>query len=133
VLNISKKHKYLINIPQTGDSMKITIDTQHDTPQDIKKVMQILSHFSGEGLSNISQPATPTDNTGFASMFGDNTPTDSTNSTNSLNSTETSPSDTVTITPATSSEAPMDFNSILNLTRQNQETEEKQDPKVEYF
>lgn len=54
--------------------MKITIDTQADTYEDIRKVLHILTNIlqqKGENpVSNDGQP--PTDTSNLMNMFGDN-------------------------------------------------------------
>ncbi|MBU0628391.1 MAG: hypothetical protein KKC75_04320 [Nanoarchaeota archaeon] len=60
--------------------MQISIDTRHDSPEDIKKVIKMLQHLVGENAytnqPNIFEaPTQPTEATaGFASMFGDTSP-----------------------------------------------------------
>ena len=57
--------------------MQISIDTRHDSPEDIKKVIKMLQHLVGEHAytnqpSMFDDSPQPTESTaGFASMFGD--------------------------------------------------------------
>lgn len=61
--------------------MKITIDTRHDHPDDIKKVVALLTHLSGRKPAANFETSKPAQiknifeeqgvqETGFASMFG---------------------------------------------------------------
>ncbi|MFH1510551.1 MAG: hypothetical protein ABIF10_02580 [Candidatus Woesearchaeota archaeon] len=63
--------------------MKITIDTRHDHPEDIRKVIALLTHLSGKrpmaNFETCESKSSQTKNifeeqgtqeTGFASMFG---------------------------------------------------------------
>ncbi|MBU0470800.1 MAG: hypothetical protein KKA62_01855 [Nanoarchaeota archaeon] len=89
--------------------MKITIDTQTDTLEDIKKVVHVLSNMlerKGESLKVTETE--PIDTTPMMGMFADN----------SEEQTDTPP----------------DFSSFLNLA-ENEEVkkEEKSPPKIEFF
>ncbi len=73
--------------------MKITIDTQADTYEDIRKVLHILSSIlekKGEAGTNFSESGTSTDTSNLMSMFGDN--------------------------PSSAPNTPPDFSSFLNLS-----------------
>lgn len=101
--------------------MKITIDTKEDSPDDIKKVMQILTHFVGSNSlysnsSNLDQGRTEAvDTTSMMNMFGEND-----SGTTSLSKTERD------------SGTPPDFSSFLNLTTKKLEKKEEV-PKIEFF
>ena len=91
--------------------MKLTIDTQTDTFEDIKKVMHILSGIIerkelGVVSSNYVPESKPADTANLMSMFND--------------------------TPSASSvpDTPPDFSSFLNLTKK---PEERKMPRVEVF
>lgn len=93
--------------------MKLTIDTQADTFEDIKKVMCILSGIIerkelGVVNSNYTPESKPTDTTPLMSMFSD--------------------------TPSAPSvpDTPPDFSSFLNLTKK-QEEKKAGLPRVEVF
>lgn len=57
--------------------MQISIDTRHDSPEDIKKVIKMLQHLVGEHAytnqpNMFEESSQPTEATaGFANMFGD--------------------------------------------------------------
>ena len=88
--------------------MKLTIDTQSDTFEDIKKVMHILS-----GIIERKEIG------GMSSNYaGENKPTDTTNLMNMFNAAPAVP------------DTPPDFSSFLNLTKKQ---EEKRLPRVEVF
>src|SRR3989338_4619682 len=84
--------------------MRITIDTQHDTYDDIKKVLHILSGIIDQkGLGNVSSnyvapPSAPVDTSNMMSMFD--------------SSVSTAPAVSVKEVPNT----PPDFSSFLNIT-----------------
>ena len=88
--------------------MKLTIDTQADTFEDIKKVMHILS-----GIIERKEIG------GMSSNYaGESKPTDTTNLMNMFNAAPAVP------------DTPPDFSSFLNLTKQ----ERKEDlPRVELY
>ena len=94
--------------------MKITIDTQVDTHEDIKKVLHILTSIldqKGEPSYLNTTPAETVDTTNLMSMFGD---------------TSAAPQKEIPDT------AP-DFTSFLNLTRNQRKDDENNQPKVEFF
>ena len=101
--------------------MKITIDTQHDNHEDIKKVLHILSHVIEKKDSTFvssnyqsNEPGTNNEagSAGFMNMFGD-----------SSNEKKKEISDT----------AP-DFTNFLNLANKEEEEDKKEDkPKLQYF
>ncbi len=88
--------------------MKITIDTQTDTHDEIKKVLHILTGMIERKEPLQSSP--PTDTTNMMNMFSD-----SSESPVVEEKTETAP----------------DFGALLNLGRK--EDEEKEEPKVQFF
>jgi hypothetical protein len=94
--------------------MKITVDTKEDSVEDIRKVMQILSHFSEQKEAQHEQVNTAP----MMSMFGEASP-------RSSHSTSTS----------TQNDTPPDFSSFMNLANQvsNKNTEEQKEPKIEFF
>lgn len=103
--------------------MKLTIDTQVDTQEDIKKVLFILtnileknnnfsSHSFGSGsFGNSSNPTQAADTAALMSMFGDNS------------------------APATEAvkdpNAPPELTSFFNAI--NEKEQKKEEPKIEYF
>ena len=91
--------------------MKVTIDTQHDSYEDIHKVYQILANILQRKGNNVpafseSTPETPIDTTNLMNMF------DSPSPSSEKNIPEKAP----------------DFSSFLNLTK---ETSAKKEEKVE--
>jgi len=100
--------------------MKVTIDTKEDSYEDMKKVLQILTHILQNKDSSYA-PSTSTsssDTTNMMNMFGDD---------------DSSPS-----TSQDNDRAP-NFNSFLNLTKNSplstSSTQQKRDenPKIEFF
>lgn len=51
--------------------MKITIDTKEDSPEDIKKAIQLLQHLIGEKSSN--EFSVDESSNAFQSIFGEQT------------------------------------------------------------
>jgi hypothetical protein len=107
--------------------MKITIDTKHDTHEDIRKVLHILTHIlenkeSSSRLDsniNLSTATTEEKPAGFMNMFGDS-PTPTSAPSNEPNQTE----------PET---AP-DFSNFMNLmNKKEDDNEDKEEPKLEFF
>lgn len=90
--------------------MKVTIDTQHDSYEDIHKVYQILANILQRKQNNVSdygsQPSESADTTNLMSMF------DTPSSSADKNIPEKAP----------------DFSSFLNLTK---ETAAKKEDKME--
>ena len=98
--------------------MKLTIDTQVDTHEDIRKVLQILTSILEKKdplLSSYSDsPTSPADTTNLMSMFSDSSPAQK-------GTIETNGS-------------PPDFSSFLNLAAQKKENKESTDySKIEYY
>lgn len=95
--------------------MKITIDTQVDTHEDIKKVLHILTSILDQkgstSLSNTVSTET-VDTTNMMSMFSQD---------NSATAQKEIPN------------TPPDFTSFLNLTRNQQKRAVDLEPKVEFF
>ena len=100
--------------------MKITIDTQHDTHEDIKKVLHILSNIlekkdfivpSSTYQENISTTNNETSPTGFMNMFGDS-------------STEEKKE-----IPDT---AP-DFSSFLDIANKKEDDQKEEKPRLQFF
>ena len=90
--------------------MKLTIDTQVDTHEDIRKVLQILSSIL-EKKDAPASSATP-DTTNLMSMFSD------------------APASKGTVeTPGN----PPDFSSFLNLTNQKKENKDNEEGQIEYY
>ncbi len=94
--------------------MKVTIDTQHDSYDDIHKVYQILANIlqrKGNNVSSFSEtaPETPLDTTNLMSMF------DTPSSAADKNIPEKAP----------------DFSSFLNLTKPTKKKEEQAE--IEYY
>ena len=88
--------------------MKLTIDTQVDTHEDIRKVLQILTSILEKKDSSMSSPSSA-DTTNLMSMFSDDSP---------KGTLETKGN-------------PPDFSSFLNLT---QKKEQKDDEgRIEYY
>lgn len=87
--------------------MKITIDTQVDTHEDIRKILQILTGILEK--KEINQTA---DTTSMMGIFNDNPVNDS--------AAEKSP------------DTPPDFSAFLNLASKKAEKKEEQ-PRIEYF
>lgn len=103
--------------------MKLTIDTKEDNYEDIKKVLQILTHIIQNKDPSYS-PSTSTsssDTTSMMNMFGDD---------------DSSPSNS-----QDNDRAP-DFNSFLNLTKNSSSSssssssstsKREENPKIEFF
>lgn len=95
--------------------MKITIDTQVDTHEDIKKVLEILAHVlqkdSSFSASRSSSSTDAVDTTTMMTMF----------------SQESEP------TRKEQPDTPPDFSSYLNLTRNSQKKTTDDEPRVEFF
>lgn len=87
--------------------MKLTIDTQVDTHEDIRKVLQILTSILEKKDSSMSVSSSGTDTTNLMSMFGDQNGTVETKGN------------------------PPDFSSFLNLTQKKENDDE--DAKIEYY
>lgn len=94
------------------NSVKITIDTKEDTPEDIRKVMVLLHNLVQGGGGAHNNTSTPADTTNLMSMFGDD----------SAPASETSGS------------AP-NFGSFLNLVDKKRELSKKylDEPKIEFY
>ncbi len=93
--------------------MKITIDTKHDSHEDIQKVLTILTNIlnKNESVSNVSQNSTKNisvDTTPMMGMFGDN-------------SSKEVP------------DMPPDFPQFMKLTREASRKSSTEQPKVEFF
>ncbi len=91
--------------------MKVTIDTQHDSVEDIHKVYQILADIlqrkNSDKNSEAPPTAAPVDTSNLMSMFDTSEPSKS-----------------------VPEKAP-DFSSFLNLTKQTEKKEEKFE--IEYY
>jgi len=93
--------------------MKITIDTKEDSKEDIKKVMQILSHFSGnENIATNFSETNESNNSGFMNMFGD----------------ESTATDNKEIP-----DTPPDFSSFMNLVNKKEDDNKEEKAKVQFF
>ncbi len=90
--------------------MKLTIDTQVDTHEDIRKVLQILTSILEKKDSSISPASSSTDTTDLMSMFSDD----------QKGTLETKGN-------------PPDFSSFLNLTSHKKESNDNDEPKIEYY
>jgi hypothetical protein len=109
--------------------MKITIDTKEDSHDDIRKVMQILNHFSSDYgsspvLPNESNEArtAPVDTTNMMNMFG------------SASTAEPSPTNDVVVNEgAQDSDFVPDLSKILNPANHESIEESEPEPKVELF
>lgn len=86
--------------------MKLTIDTQVDTHEDIRKVLQILASI----LEKKEPSSLSTDTASMMSMFGDPAPQNT----------------------QTGDKAP-DFSSFLHLQQSGSKKEDKPVPKIEFF
>ncbi len=97
--------------------MKLTIDTQTDTYEDIKKVLHILTNIiekNGSSSSTTTSAASSTDTTNMMSMFSDDS----------------------SIPSAAQKEIPdtaPDFSSFLNLTKNQTKRTGEALTKVEFF
>lgn len=90
--------------------MKLTIDTQVDTHEDIRKVLQILTSILEKKDSSFSSSSPQTDTTNLMNMFSDD----------QKGTVETKGN-------------PPDFSSFLNLTSQKKENNDDDDAKIEYY
>ncbi len=94
--------------------MKLTIDTQTDTYEDIKKVLHILTNIIEKNGSGSSTPTSSTDTTNMMSMFSDDS----------------------SVPSAAQKEIPdtaPDFSSFLNLTKNQTKRTGEALTKVEFF
>ncbi|HLD40492.1 MAG TPA: hypothetical protein VJB13_05125 [Candidatus Nanoarchaeia archaeon] len=94
--------------------MKLTIDTQVDTHEDIRKVLQILTSILEKKDSSLSSVSSSTsspsaDTTDLMSMFSEQKGT-----------------------VETKGSAP-DFSSFLNLTSQKKESNDDEEGKIEFY
>lgn len=90
--------------------MRITIDTKHDSHDDILKVMEILRH-----LVKKEEKTEAVDTTNLMGMFSDNGSA---------------------VTPETKNkipDTPPDFTSFLNLAQQKKDNKRDDGPKIEFF
>ena len=105
--------------------MKITIDTKHDTHDDIRKVLHILTHIlenKETGLSSsYAQESNATLETSSSSA---SEPADSSN----LMSMFANPGEN-----QENSETPPDFSNFMNLVDKKDDDGEKKEPKLEFF
>ncbi len=111
--------------------MKITIDTQVDTHEDIRKVLHILTVILDK-RENVSSSSSSTSSYGssFGSSANSSSGTADTSSMmNMFAQEEATGAGSKTEIPDT----PPDFSSYLNLTRSSQKKEEDEIPKVEFF
>lgn len=117
--------------------MKITIDTQVDTHEDIRKVLHILtsildkrenSHFTNSSSISLS-----------SSSFGSSLNSSSPNSfsqaedTSSMMNMFAQEGAAGAVPKKEIPDTPPDFSSYLNLTRSSQKKEDNEIPKVEFF
>ncbi|PIN74404.1 hypothetical protein COV20_00050 [Candidatus Woesearchaeota archaeon CG10_big_fil_rev_8_21_14_0_10_45_16] len=89
--------------------MRIMIDTTQDSHDDIRKAIQLLTHFVGETIQH-NIPTTPVDTTSMMSMFD--------------------------AAPEIKKEIPNtapDFSSFLNLAQKKDTDEKKNYPRVEMY
>ncbi|MBI2662618.1 hypothetical protein HYX11_04125 [Candidatus Woesearchaeota archaeon] len=91
--------------------MKLTIDTKEDSYDDIRKVLQILTHIIQNKDSSYN-PTTAPDTTNMMNMFGDNEPS-----------------------PNQDNDRAPDFGSFLNLAKNSSSSTPKREdnPKIEFF
>ena len=102
--------------------MKVTIDTQHDSYEDIHKVYRILANIlqrKGNNVSNLSAmdetaSETPVDTSNLMSMF--DSPSSSSSTSSERNIPEKAP----------------DFSSFLNLTKESSAKKEER-AEIEYY
>lgn len=99
--------------------MKLTIDTQTDTYEDIQKVLHILTNIiekngSSSSTSIPSTTSSSTDTTNMMSMFSDDSSTSS-------------------ATQKEIADTPPDFSSFLNLTKSQARRAGEPLTKVEFF
>ncbi len=88
--------------------MKLTIDTQVDTHEDIRKILQVLTSILDKKDSAL--PSAATDTTNLMGMFSDD----------QKGTIETKGT-------------PPDFSSFLNLSSQKKENKENDEARVEYY
>jgi len=95
--------------------MRITIDTKHDSHNDIIKVMEILRYFmeSDENTKVV-------DTTNLMGMFSDNTLSNNN-------------SEIKTETKNKIPDTPPDFTSFLNLAQQKKDNKKDDGSKIEFF
>ena len=87
--------------------MKLTIDTQVDTHEDIRKILQILTSILEKKDSSVS--TTSADTTNLMSMFDDQKGTVETKGN------------------------PPDFSSFLNLSSEKKENNDNDETRIEYY
>lgn len=98
--------------------MKITIDTQVDTYEDIRKILNLLNGIieKKEPLTNSTPEQTQNAETGFMNMFGDDS------------------NQTTTPAPAQQKDTAPDFNSFLNLLNKPEKKETSENKmELEYY
>ncbi|HLD73094.1 MAG TPA: hypothetical protein VJA23_05935 [Candidatus Nanoarchaeia archaeon] len=99
--------------------MRITIDTQHDTYEDIRKVLSILTNIiekknsSWNGLSNNTASNNSTDTSNLMNMFDSG-------SGSGDGSKEVA-------------DTPPDFSKFLNLVEKKEEIRKEDAPRIEFF
>lgn len=103
--------------------MKLTIDTKHDSHEEIKHAIEILNQVltrkGGSFHATPTQEASPEATTNMMSMFADD------------NVSDTATTESVA---QTAEETAPDFSSFLNLASSTEKKEENsKEPKVEYF
>ena len=95
--------------------MKITIDTKEDSQEDIRKVIQILTHIAGNQSTILTNSNTPSSNPeSVMDMFSD------------------APVSTLRM-PERDQGTPPGFSSFLSLTAQHKEEKKENIPKIEFF
>ena len=94
--------------------MRLTIDTKHDSHDEIKHAIQILNDLlERKGIPTTTQEASPEATTNMMNMFSD------------------TPTEEETLQKEIPDTAP-DFSSFLNLTNKQEEKKEEA-PKVQFF
>ncbi len=121
--------------------MKLTIDTKHDTHDDIRKVLHILTHLlqQKEGTVGLSpeRPAELSSTTDLASETSSSSATEPADSSN-LMSMFASPGDAQkseisgTAFSGKKEDTAPDFSGFMNLVNKK-EDEDKKEPKLEFF
>ena len=118
--------------------MKLTIDTKHDSHEEIKHAIDILhTILQRQGVSH-TQGAVPepVDTTSMMDMFSTPSPAPSANEYSNQSAQTTTPDPVAPMSmfaETKSSDTAPDFSAFLNLGKKEAEQKLDEDPKIEFF